>query len=112
VPKIKERRNVDLSGIGVIEMPVQLTLGIMSTRHNINDAQLLTPLGVGTIINRVTKVTIGIESTWTPKITIMEVTFIEINIVASINFNSVLMWHLYHLWSKNITSMNLLHESR
>ena len=50
-----ERRNVDLSGIRVIEMHVRLTLGIMSTGHNISGAGLLTPLGVGTIGPEVTK---------------------------------------------------------
>ena len=52
-----QRINVDLSGINVIEMPVQPTLDIMSIGHNINGARLLTPLGVGTIVTKVTKVT-------------------------------------------------------
>ena len=47
------RRNVDLSGISVIEMPIQPTFGIMSTRHDISGARLLTPLWMGTIITRV-----------------------------------------------------------
>ena len=34
----EKRRNVDLSGIGVIEMPVRPTLCIMSTGHNISVA--------------------------------------------------------------------------
>jgi hypothetical protein len=46
----RERGNVDLSGINVIEMPVPSTLGIMSIGHNISDARLLTPLRVGTIV--------------------------------------------------------------
>jgi hypothetical protein len=45
----EKRRNVDLSGIGVIEMPVRSTLGIMSTGHNIGGARLLTTLRLGTI---------------------------------------------------------------
>ena len=57
----RERRNVDLSGINVTEMPVRPTLGIMFIGHNISGAGLLTPLGVGTIVTRVTKVTMGIE---------------------------------------------------
>ena len=32
-----------------------LTLGIMSTGHNISGAWLLTPLGVGTTVTRVTR---------------------------------------------------------
>ena len=55
--QLRERRNVDLSGINVIEMSVRSTLGIMSSGHNISDARLLTPLGVGTIETRVTQVT-------------------------------------------------------
>ena len=39
------------------EMHVRLTLGIMPSGYNNNDAGLLTPLGVGTIVTRITKVT-------------------------------------------------------
>ena len=39
----------------MIEMPVRPTLDIMSTGHNISGAGLLTPLGVGTIGAKVTK---------------------------------------------------------
>jgi hypothetical protein len=46
--------------ISVIEMPVRLTLGIIPFGHNNSGARLLTPLGVGTIITRRTKVTLGI----------------------------------------------------
>ena len=53
----EKRRNVDLSGISVIEMPVRPTFGILSTGHYIGGAGLLTPLGLGTIVTRVTKVT-------------------------------------------------------
>ena len=59
--RIEERRNIDLNGINMNEMPVRLILGIMSTGHNISGARLLTPLGVGTIETRVTKATMGIE---------------------------------------------------
>ena len=52
-------RNIDLSGISVIEMLIQSTLDIMSTRHNISGIGTLTPLGVGTTVTRVTKVTMG-----------------------------------------------------
>ena len=45
----------------MIEMHVRPTFGIMSTRHNINGAGLLTPLGVGTVVTTVTKVTMGTE---------------------------------------------------
>ena len=43
----------------MIEMLVRLILGIMSTGHNVSGAGLLTPLGVGIIITKVTKVTMG-----------------------------------------------------
>ena len=43
----------------MIEMHVQPTLGIMSTRHNISGARLLTPIWMGTIVTMVTKVTVG-----------------------------------------------------
>ena len=59
--KKKKRRNVDLSGMSVIEMSVQHTLGIMSTRHNLSGVGLLTTLGVGTILTGVTRVTRGDE---------------------------------------------------
>ena len=45
----------------MIEMPVRPTLGYMSTGHSISGAGLLTPLGVGTIETRVTKVIMGNE---------------------------------------------------
>ena len=57
----EKRKHVDLSGMSVIEMPVRPTLGIILTGHNINDAGLLTPLGVGTIVTKVTKVIMGVE---------------------------------------------------
>ena len=41
----------------MIEMPVQPTLGIMPARYNNNGVGLLTLLGVGFIVPRVTKVT-------------------------------------------------------
>ena len=59
--KKKKRRNVDLSGMSVIEMSIQHTLGIMSTRHNLSGVGLLTTLGVGTILTGVTRVTRGSE---------------------------------------------------
>ena len=57
----EKRRNVDLSGINVIEMLVRPTLGIMSTGHNINGAGLLILLRVDTIVTRIFKVTMGTE---------------------------------------------------
>jgi hypothetical protein len=33
-----EGRKINLSGMSVIEMPVQTTLGVMSIGHNNNDA--------------------------------------------------------------------------
>ena len=51
----RERRNVDPGRISMIEMPVRPTLDIMSTGHSISGAGLLTPLGVGTMGARVTK---------------------------------------------------------
>ena len=35
---VEKRRNVDLSGINVIETPIRPNLGIMCIGHNINDA--------------------------------------------------------------------------
>ena len=52
----------------MIEMPVRPTLGIMFTRLNIIGAGLLTPLGVGTIVTRLTKVTMGAECLGDPYI--------------------------------------------
>ena len=37
----RERKNVDLSEINVIEMPVPPTFGIVSSGHNINGVGLL-----------------------------------------------------------------------
>ena len=45
--------------INVIEMPVRPTLGIIPSGHNNSGAGLLTPLGVGTIVTMITKVTLG-----------------------------------------------------
>ena len=58
----RECRNNDLIGINVIELSIQPTLGIMFTGHNICGAWLLTPLGVGIIVIKVTKVTM--ETKW------------------------------------------------
>ena len=41
----------------MIEMPLQPTLGMMPAGHDNSGAGLLIPLGVGTIVTRVTKVT-------------------------------------------------------
>ena len=48
----EKRRNVDLSGISMIVMPVRPTLGTMSTGHNINGARLLTPFRGGHYSNQ------------------------------------------------------------
>ena len=58
---MEERRNVDLSGINVIEMPVRLTLDSMSIGYNISSPGLRIPLGVGILVIRVIKVTMGSE---------------------------------------------------
>jgi hypothetical protein len=42
----------------MIEMPIRPTLGIIPFGHNNSGARLLTPLGVGNIITRITKVTL------------------------------------------------------
>ena len=57
----EKRRNVDLSGISVIEMLVRPTLGITSTGHNISGVGLLTLLKVDTIVTKIFKVTMGTE---------------------------------------------------
>ena len=43
--KAEKRRNANLNGINMIEMPIQPTLGI---GHNISGVGLPTPLRVGT----------------------------------------------------------------
>ena len=48
----RERRNDDPGKINVIAMPVRPTLGIMSTRHNINGTLLIKHLNlIGTWFN-------------------------------------------------------------
>jgi hypothetical protein len=42
----------------VIEMPVRPTLDIIPSGHNNNGARLLTPLWVGIIMTRLTKMTL------------------------------------------------------
>ena len=61
ITKVHAHREETLTlvGIRVIKMPIRPNLGIMSIGHNINDARLLTPLVVGTMVTRVTKVTMG-----------------------------------------------------
>ena len=41
IERERERENVDLSEINVIEMPVPPTFGIVSSGHNINGVGLL-----------------------------------------------------------------------